>query len=327
MGVIRVGTSSWADQMLLRSGWYPRSARTPAARLGHYASRFGVVEVDTSYYAIPTPEVAEGWAAATPAGFTFDVKAFRLFTGHPTPVSVLPRDLRPTGSRRQVHRRDLPDGTYDELWARFHAALAPLAATGRLGAVLVQFPPWFGHGEAAKRRILDVAARCRPHRVAVELRHHSWFTEATVLDTLGLLGEHDLTFVCVDMPQGFASSVPPLLTVTADLAMVRFHGHSAAWESGDKQERFRYAYGDRELAHWARLLAELADQADDLHVLMNNCCADQAQRDAARLADLLGVPAGGIVTRRVRRVTVPEGERATGHRPPSGRPRGRETTR
>lgn len=291
MGVIKVGTSSWADQMLLRSGWYPRSVRTPAERLGYYADRFGLVEVDTSHYAVPAPETAEGWAAAAPAGFTFDVKAFSLFTGHPTPVSMLPRDLRPAGGRDRVTRRDLPAEAYDELWARFRAALAPIASADLAGAVLAQFPPWFAHGAAAKRRIAHVAERCRPWRVGVELRHHSWFEDANVLDTLEFLRGHDLTFVCVDMPQGYASSVPPILTATAGLAMVRFHGHSTAWESGDKQERFRYAYGERELAHWAKLLAELAGQADELHVLMNNCCGDQAQRDAARLAGLLGVPA------------------------------------
>lgn len=291
MGVIKVGTSSWADQMLLRSGWYPRSVRTPAERLGYYADRFGLVEVDTSYYAVPAPETAEGWAAAAPAGFTFDVKAFSLFTGHPTPVSMLPRDLRPDGGRGRVTRRDLSGEAYDELWARFRATLAPIAAAGLAGAVLAQFPPWFAHGDAAKRRIAHVAERCRPWRVGVELRHHSWFEDANVLDTLEFLRNHDLTYVCVDMPQGFASSVPPILTATAGLAMVRFHGHSTAWESGDKQERFRYAYGERELAHWSELLAELGGQVDELHVLMNNCCGDQAQRDAARLAELLGVPA------------------------------------
>jgi uncharacterized protein YecE (DUF72 family) len=304
MGVIKVGTSSWADQMLLRSGWYPRSVRTPAERLVHYAGRFGLVEVDTSYYAVPAVETAEGWAAASPAGFTFDVKAFSLFTSHPTPVSMLPRDLRPAGASGRVTRRDLAPEVYDELWARFRGALAPIAGAGRAGAVLLQFPPWFAHGEAAKRRVAEVAERCRPWRVGVELRHHSWFRESTVLDTLGFLRTHGLTFVCVDMPQGYASSVPPILTTTAGLAMVRFHGHSTAWESGDKQERFRYAYGERELAHWAELLTELAGEADELHVLMNNCCGDQAQRDAARLAELLGVPAGTSGPGGVRPVAV-----------------------
>ncbi|MFI7428825.1 DUF72 domain-containing protein [Micromonospora sp. NPDC049836] len=289
MGVIKVGTSSWADQTLVRSGWYPRGVNSPAGRLGFYAERFGLVEVDTSYYAIPTPETAEGWAAATPDGFTFDVKAFRLFTGHHTPVAALPRELRPAGGPSRIRWRDLPAGAYDELWDRFHAALAPLAAADRLGAVLLQFPPWLTRGEAAKQRILAAARRCRPWRVGVELRHSSWFSDEAVVDTVTFLREHGLGYVCVDMPQGHPSSVPPILTATADLAVVRFHGHSAAWESGDKQEKFRYAYGARELARWAVLLRELAEQCAELHVLMNNCCDGQAQRDAARLAGLLGV--------------------------------------
>ncbi|MFF3866378.1 DUF72 domain-containing protein [Micromonospora sp. NPDC001898] len=296
MGEIKVGTSSWADRMLLGSGWYPRSVNTPAGRLRHYAERFALVEVDTSYYAVPAPETTAGWVAAAPPGFTFDVKAFSLFTGHPTPVSALPRDLRPAGGPSRIRWRDLPAGAYDELWSRFRAALEPIAAADRLGAVLLQFPPWLARSAAAERRIVATAERLRPWRVSVELRHGSWFTEDAVLRTLALLREHDLSYVCVDMPQGFVSSVPPILVATAAPAVVRFHGHSAAWEGGDKQDKYRYAYGERELRNWSRLLVELADTSDELHVLFNNCCGDQAQRDAARLVEVLaeaGVPAGG----------------------------------
>ncbi|MEU5727079.1 DUF72 domain-containing protein [Micromonospora sp. NPDC047738] len=291
MGVIKVGTSSWADQSLVRSGWYPRAVNTPAGRLGFYAERFGLVEADTSYYAIPLPETAAGWVAATPPGFTFDVKAFRLFTGHHTPVAALPRELRPAGGPSLIRWRDLPAGAYDELWDRFHAALAPLAAADRLGTVLLQFPPWLARGDAAKRRIRETARRCLPWPVCVELRHSSWFSEEAVVDTVTFLREQGLGYVCVDMPQGHVSSVPPILITTADLAVVRFHGHSTAWKSGDRQDRFPYAYGEEELRHWSELLRELADQCAELHVLMNNCCGDQAQRDAARLAELLGVEA------------------------------------
>ncbi|SBT37474.1 DUF72 domain-containing protein [Micromonospora auratinigra] len=289
MGVIKVGTSSWADQMLVRSGWYPRAANSPAGRLGFYAERFRLVEVDTSYYAVPLPETTEGWVAATPPGFTFDVKAFRLFTGHHTPVAALPRELRPAGAASRVRWRDLPTGTYDELWDRFHEALAPLAAADRLGAVLLQFPPWLARTEAARRRILETARRCRPYPVNVELRHSSWFAGDAAAETVTFLGEHGLGYVCVDMPQGHVSSVPPILIATTDLAVVRFHGHSTAWESGDKQEKFRYAYGAEELRRWSVLLRELAEECAELHVLMNNCCDDQAPRDAARLAELLDV--------------------------------------
>ncbi|WP_406076583.1 DUF72 domain-containing protein [Micromonospora sp. NBC_00858] len=287
MGVIKVGTSSWADQSLLRSGWYPRSANTPAGRLGFYAGRFPLVEVDTSYYAIPAPETTQGWVDATPDDFTFDVKAFSLFTGHPTPVAALPRDLRPAAGPSRIRRRDLPERAYDELWSRFRAALAPVTAAGKLGVVLLQFPPWLVRGAAAERRIIELAQRCRPWRVAVELRHGSWFDGSAAPDTMDLLRAHDLSLVCVDMPQGHPSSVPPILATTAEPAIVRFHGHSGAWRDGDKQDKFRYAYAEEELRHWAGLLAELAGSADELQVLFNNCCAGQAQRDATRLAQLL----------------------------------------
>ncbi|RKN35462.1 DUF72 domain-containing protein [Micromonospora musae] len=302
MGGIRVGTSSWADRELLASGWYPRSANTPAGRLGWYARHFPLVEVDTSYYAVPAPETTQGWVDATPDQFTFDVKAFSLFTGHPTPVAALPRDLRPAGTSDRVRRRDLSAGAYDELWARFRAALDPIAAAGKLGAVLLQLPPWLARGAAAERRIAELARRCHPLRVGVELRHGSWFDGRAALDTVDFLRTHELSLVCVDMPQGHPSSVPPVLIATAEPAMLRFHGHSDDWATGDKREKFRYAYGERELRHWSDLLGELAGECTELHVLFNNCCAGQAQRDAERLTELLAdaghgrpAPAGAVV--------------------------------
>lgn len=294
MGVIRLGTSSWADAQLVASGWYPRGVRTPAQRLAHYASRFDLVEADTGYYAIPAVETTQRWAASTPDGFTFDVKAFSLFTGHRTATSTLPADLRPppvrtAGPARRVRWRDLPADTVDELWARFHQALEPLAAAGRLGVVLAQFPPWLAYSEAAVRRVLDTVERCRPHPVAVELRHGSWFAGDRALETLLTLQRVGASFVCVDMPQGHPSSVPPVLAVTADPAVVRFHGHSTAWATGSKEDKFRYAYPDSELVEWADRLRRLSADADQVHALFNNCCAGQAQRDCARLAELLGV--------------------------------------
>ncbi|WP_433058178.1 DUF72 domain-containing protein [Dactylosporangium sp. CS-033363] len=293
MGVIRLGTASWADRQLLASGWYPRVARTAAQRLAYYAMNFDIVEADTSYYAIPAAEMTEGWAAATPDGFTFDVKAYALLTGHPTRANTLPPDLRPEGATGTLRRSDLPAETIDELWRRFHAALEPLR--GRLGTELLQFPPWLAAGDAAVRRIEDTIARTRPLRPAVELRHGSWFAgPQRSLDTLLMLQRAGASFVAVDMPQGFPSSVPPVLAVTASPAVVRFHGHSSNWERGSKEDKFRYAYSERELADWAERLRMLSKDADEVHVLMNTCCAGQAQRDAARLAELLGIDPPGL---------------------------------
>ena len=292
MGDLKVGTSSWADRLLLASGWYPRAVNTPAGRLAYYAERFDLVEVDTTYYALPAEQTCAAWAARTPASFTFDVKAFSLLTGHPTRAAALPADLRPESTRDQLRRHNLAPGAYDEIWDRFRAAVAPIANAGKLGVVLLQFPPWLSYGEAAKRRIAETAERCQPFRAAVELRHRSWFDGDNALDTLIFLQRHDISFVCVDMPQGYESSVPPILAVTAEPAVVRFHGHSPDWAGGDKQEKFRYAYPEAELTLWANRLREFAGEAARLHVLMNNCCGDQAQRDAARLAELLGTGPG-----------------------------------
>jgi uncharacterized protein YecE (DUF72 family) len=94
MGQIRVGTAGWTDKSLIDSGWYPAGASNPEQRLRYYATQFPLVEVDSAYYALPAERNAEAWAARTPDGFTFNVKAFSLFTKHPTPVRMLPADLR-----------------------------------------------------------------------------------------------------------------------------------------------------------------------------------------------------------------------------------------
>ncbi|MET9300837.1 DUF72 domain-containing protein [Micromonospora aurantiaca] len=287
MGEIKVGTASWTDRTLLDSGWYPASADTPEKRLSYYARQFPLVEVDATYYSPPAERTARLWAERTPPGFTFNVKAFSLLTGHPTRVSALYKDLRPDTDKRNVYPDDLPAQAYEEVWTRFLSALDPLVEAGKLGALLFQFPPWFTIKRANKQYLLEVARRCAPLRPVVEFRHASWFDGDNAEETLGFLREHDLPFVCVDMPQGHKSSVPPVLAATADLAVVRFHGHSDKWTSKDIHEKFGYDYSKRELRDWAPKLRELAGQAEQTHVLMNNCYRDYAQRNATTLAGLL----------------------------------------
>ncbi|ADU10969.1 MULTISPECIES: DUF72 domain-containing protein [Micromonospora] len=287
MGEIKVGTASWTDRTLLDSGWYPASADTPEKRLSYYARQFPLVEVDATYYSPPAERTARLWAERTPAGFTFNVKAFSLLTGHPTRVSALYKDLRPETDKRNVYPDDLPAQAYEEVWTRFLSALDPLVEAGKLGALLFQFPPWFTIKRANKEYLLEVERRCAPLRPVFEFRHASWFDGDNAEETLGFLREHELPFVCVDMPQGHKSSIPPVLAATADLAVVRFHGHSDKWTSKDIHEKFGYDYSKRELRDWAPKLRELAGQAEQTHVLMNNCYQDYAQRNATTLAGLL----------------------------------------
>jgi uncharacterized protein YecE (DUF72 family) len=290
MGQVQVGTASWTDRTLLESGWYPPEADTPERRLRYYARQFGLVEVDATYYALPAEQTATAWAARTPAGFTFNVKAFSLFTQHPTRVAALPKDLRPAAEKAgkdRVYLKDMDPAVVDEAWQRFLSALEPLHQAGKLGAILLQFPPWFPISRARKEYILACAQRAAPRRVCVEFRNHTWMTPDNQRETLDFLADHRLPYVCVDMPQGHRDSIPPVLAATSDLAVVRLHGHSEKWDSKDIHERFGYRYTDGELNQWAPRIAALARDAEDTHVLFNNCYRDYAQANARQLADLL----------------------------------------
>ena len=289
VGEIKVGTASWTDRTLLESGWYPQTANTPEKRLAHYARQFPLVEVDATYYGPPAEQTTRLWAQRTPPGFTFNIKAFSLLTGHPTKVSAIYKDLRPETDKRNVYPDDLPPQSYEEIWTRFLSALDPLVEAGKLGALLFQFPPWFGIRKSNKEYLLEVTARCRPLRPVFEFRNATWFDGGNRDETLDFLRAHKLPYVSVDMPQGYKSSMPPVLAATADLAVVRFHGHSDKWTSKNIQEKFGYRYSDAELAEWAPRLRALADQTEQTHVLMNNCAGDAAQRNATTLIDLLGI--------------------------------------
>jgi len=294
MGVIRVGTASWTDKTLLASGWYPPEAGTPEKRLRFYARHFPLVEVDATYYSLPSEPTARAWAERTPDGFTFNVKAFSLFTQHPTLVKAFPADLREaiqdkdTGKER-VYLRDVDPAITDQAWERFLAALAPLEQAGKLGAILLQFPRWFPISRHNKDYILACAQRAAPRRVCVEFRNRTWMdTEDNQKETLDFLAAHELPYVCVDMPQGYPDSIPPVLAATApDLAVVRLHGHSRKWTSKDIHERFGYRYSPGELQEWAGKIRGLAGNAEHTHVLFNNCYSDYAQDNARQLDELL----------------------------------------
>jgi uncharacterized protein YecE (DUF72 family) len=287
MGSIEVGTASWTDKTLLESGWYPKTADTPEKRLAYYAKQFPLVEVDSTYYGPPNEQTTKLWAQRTPEHFTFNIKAFSLLTGHPTKVSAIYKDLRPETDKTNVYPDALEKKAYEEVWSRFLSALDPLIEKRKLGALLFQFPPWFGIRRSNKDYLLEVAARCKPLIPVFEFRNASWFDGDNQEETLDFLRRHKLAYVSVDMPQGYKSSVPPVLEATADLAVVRFHGHSKKWTSKDIHEKFGYEYSRKELSSWAPRLKDLSDKTDKTHVLMNNCYNDYAQKNAGQLIELL----------------------------------------
>ncbi len=294
---IRVGTCSWADSSLTKdASWYPRKSMKAAERLAYYAARFPVVEVDSTYYFPPTPELALSWVERTPENFVMDVKAWSLLTGHPTFPHALWEDLQDDvkpefRDKRNLYAKHLSPQAVDECWNRFRHALSPLHDAGKLGAILLQYPEWFGPKTSHRDMILDAVEMLDPYPCLIEFRNAKWLTDHECDSTLSFLEENKLTFVCVDEPQGFTSSMPPVLAATNGLGVIRFHGHND--ENWDKRgitaaERFMYLYDDAELAHWSGRLREFAPSVDSMHVLFNNCWQDYGVTNAATMIELLG---------------------------------------
>ena len=292
MGRIKVGISSWTEPTLVKSGWYPADATTAEDRLRYYASKFPVVEVDSTFYAIPNEKTAQLWVERTPKDFTFNAKAYALLTQHPTPPARLPKDLREklTESKANVYFKDLGPKEKEAVWDRFREGLQPLHDAGKLGAIVFQFPKWFLPNPAAYRFMEDLREWLPDFGIAIEFRQVSWLKEERRERVLKFLKDHGFTYVVVDEPQGFASSVPPVVAVTAPLGMVRFHGRNReTWEKKgiSTAEKFRYLYQPSELQAWVANLQEMAKPANEVHAIFNNCYSDYAVRNADDLTKLL----------------------------------------
>lgn len=298
MGRILIGISSWSDSTLIESGFYPKEVKTPGDRLRYYSINFPVAEIDASYHYFPIRRNLDLWLENTPPGFIFHIKAFSLFTQHPTPFTSLPRSLRDKfGSlieqEGNIYLHHLPAEAVNELWQGFARIVQTIKSAGKLGVVLFQFPPWF-HPRPDN---FDYIAKCQenlaPFHLAVEFRAGAWLDEENRERTLSFLREHELALVCVDEPQGFRSSVPPLAEVTAPLGFIRFHGrNSENWErkSISADEKFNYLYDKSELSEWVPKIREMAEKVVELHVIFKNKYRDFPVKNARQLSQMLDIP-------------------------------------
>jgi len=297
---VHFGTASWTDPTLLKPGvFYPDRASSPEARLKYYASLFSVVEVDSSYYALPTPRMAELWAERTPQDFIFDIKAFAWMTGHATETERLPRILKDALpdellSKKRLYAKDVPHDVRDEAWRLFVDAVRPLHDEHKLGAVFLQYPSWVRPAAHSAEMLSRARRRLGNLPIAVEFRHGDWLSREQRERTLAMLRENEMSYVIVDEPQGFTSSVPPTTAVTsAALAVVRMHGHRAeTWEKRGTPvvERFRYLYDESELTGWVPKVVEIAGESEQVHVVFNNCYGNYGTTNALEMAALV---AGG----------------------------------
>jgi uncharacterized protein YecE (DUF72 family) len=271
--MIRVGTAGWEPPT--PSSWYPHGL--PAdERLRFYAERFDLVEVNTTFYAVPAADAVARWVERTPAGFVFDVKLHRLLSHHVAEPDGLPPALREHADVDVRGRVVVTPRLVEDLVEAQLDACAPLVDAGRLGALLLQLSPSFAPGRHELDELVPLLDQLRPHRVAVELRHRDWLAADRIEETLGFLEERRATFVGVDADGEGVARMPPLDAVTArELAYLRALGRD-------------HELDEAELGALAARAHGLAREADAVHVVVVSNAGGAAPAAARRLRELLG---------------------------------------
>ncbi len=255
-GRIRVGTSgySFADWI---GPFYP--AGTPRSKmLDEYVRHFDVVEINSSYYRVPSASMFERMEQKTPAGFEFIVKLFRGMT------------------------HEIEDDS--QMYREFVESVTPLKEADKFAGFLAQFPWKFKNGEAGKAHLAALRKRFGADPLFVEFRHDSWIED----ETFECLGDLGVGYCSVDEPQ-LKGLVPPIVAATTDEGYVRLHGRNARnWWGKGGGDRYDYDYGKDELSEWAEKMLDLETKVKKVYAFFNNCHAGHAARNAELMIEMLG---------------------------------------
>jgi uncharacterized protein YecE (DUF72 family) len=280
LGEVRVGTSGWSypsGKGTWNGVFYPRPARGRGRgkvdELAFYAEHFDTVEINSTFYRVPTVDAVRGWADRTPPGFEFSLKLYQKFT-HPAMFHEA------TGGDPW----DLGAKDADE----FRRAIDPLAEAGKLGALLAQFPASFKNEPDSRAYLEWLLARFREHLVAVELRHRSWSDRPE--ETLALLGESNAAWVQIDEPKFRLSIRQNLLPNVRTFYYLRLHGRNAAqwWKHEKSEDRYNYLYSAEELEPFAEAVEEASRSVKKAYLYANNHFSAKSVANAAILKHRLG---------------------------------------
>jgi len=290
MGEVRIGTSGWSYPSgpgTWNGVFYParRGGMRGATELEYYAEHFDTVEVNSSFYRLPDPAAAKKWVQQTPARFDFCVKLFQKFT-HPGMY------LKSAGARADGESNPIPAVTPADVDA-FRRSVEPLASAGKLGALLVQFPPSFRHGEDALEYVEWLLRSFSGCDAAVELRHRSWSDHQEAV--IELLKAHRAAWVQIDEPKFRFSITQSRLPNLRSVYYMRLHGRNAEkwWTHEHPDERYNYLYSPGEVEGFADTVRQVRELVQKMYVFMNNHFAGKAVANAAALRHAVGQPVPG----------------------------------
>jgi uncharacterized protein YecE (DUF72 family) len=286
LGDIRIGTSGWSyptGKGTWNGIFYPKPAgrgrgRGKVDELEFYAEHFDTVEVNSTFYRVPSVEAVRGWAKRTPPGFEFSLKLYQKFT-HPAMFHEA------TGGDPW----DLGAKDVDE----FLRAIEPLADAGKLGALLAQFPPSFKNEPDSHGFLEWLLKRFREHLVAVELRHRSWSDAPD--RTLELLSEYNVALVQIDEPKFRTSIRLNLQPNVRTFYYLRLHGRNAAqwWKHDRSEDRYNYLYSPEELEPFAEAVEDASRKVRKAYLYTNNHFSAKSVANAAILKHKIGLPVPG----------------------------------
>ena len=297
MGELRIGTSGWSyptGKGTWNGLFYPprkgRASSVPGFdELSFYAEHFNTVEVNSSFYGTPRPEVSRGWAQRTPTGFEFSLKLYQKFT-HPgmykaSRLGDLPATPEELDALARVNRADID---------QFKTGIDPLASTGRLGVLLAQFPPSFKDTPQSRSYLEWLLTVFRDYPVSVELRHSSWSDR--VVDTVTLLNGFGAAWTQIDEPKFRSSIRQNQLPNVRTFYYMRLHGRNAAqwWKHDAAEDRYNYLYSTDELQPIAETATAARAIVKKAYLYMNNHFAAKSVANAVEVKHLTGEAIEGV---------------------------------
>lgn len=265
--MIKIGTSGFSFPDW-KGAVYPKKLK-PSEMLQYYEQELGfeVCELNYTFYRPPDPYTLERMARRVGAEFEFTIK------GHREMTHEIWED-----KERTIFKKNKP------LFRSFAQGIEPLAAAGKFGAVLLQFPTFFKHTAENIEYIEKCKEWLKPFPIIIEFRNEEWLKK----ETYELLKKDRLGICVVDEPH-----LPRLLPYeprsTSDLGYFRFHGRNKLWYSAGSHERYDYLYSKKELAEFLPGIKKVEKQTKKTFVFFNNCFMGQSAVNAAQMRDLLGI--------------------------------------
>jgi len=272
--MIKIGTSGFSFPDWV-GAVYPSKIKK-SDMLSYYGDELGfdTLEVNFTYYALPSETTMESFAKRTSAKFEFVVKGYKGMTHAPFDTRL---EQRPA---KEDVKKD---------FVRFMSALEPLQKRDKLGAVLLQFPVFFYPNRENLDYILQAKEWIGQTSTVIEFRNRAWAKR----ETFDFLKENNLAYCAVDEPR-LSRLMPFVNETTSDISYLRFHGRNKNWFNVPTSERYNYLYSDSELKEFIPEIDKMDKSSIKSYIFFNNCHAGSAVRNAQMMKKLLGLPSNSV---------------------------------